>query len=123
MRCVGAVIVRDGDLLLVRRANPPGEGLWSIPGGRVEPGESDRDAVVREVAEETALSVEPGALLGSVQIGPYDVHDYSARVLSGEARAGDDASDVRWVPLTGLDDLPLTDGLKAALLLWGVIGG
>lgn len=129
MRCVGAVIVRDGEVLLVRRGRPPGEGLWSIPGGRVEPGESDHDAVVREVAEETALVVEPGALLGSVRIGPYDVFDYRARVLSGEAHAGDDAAAVRWVPLARLDELgrtgelPLTDGLRDAFLLWRVIDG
>ncbi|ROO83097.1 ADP-ribose pyrophosphatase YjhB (NUDIX family) [Actinocorallia herbida] len=123
MRCVGAVIVQDGALLLVRRGRPPGEGLWSIPGGRVEPGETDHAAVIRELAEETALTVEPGALLGSVRIGPYDVFDYRARVLSGEARAGDDAADLRWVPLTRLGDLPLTDGLRDALLLWRVIDG
>ncbi|GAB2811135.1 hypothetical protein GCM10022221_05720 [Actinocorallia aurea] len=120
---MGAVIVQDGRLLLVRRGHPPGEGLWSIPGGRVEPGETDHDAVVRELAEETSLVVEPGDLLGSVRIGPYDVFDYRARILAGEPRAGDDAADVRWIPLDRLDDLPLTDGLRDALLLWKVISG
>ncbi|MCD0448056.1 NUDIX hydrolase [Actinocorallia sp. API 0066] len=123
MRCVGAVIQRDGALLLIRRGRPPGEGLWSIPGGRVEPGESDDDAVVREVAEETGLVVAVGRLLGSVVIGPYDVHDYAATVIAGEPRAGDDAADVRWARPEELPDLPLTDGLLDALRLWRVIEG
>ena len=55
--CVGAVVFDDsGRLLLIRRANPPAQGTWSLPGGRVEPGESSEDAVVRELHEETGLS-------------------------------------------------------------------
>ena len=59
----------DGRLLLIRRGNEPGRGLWSVPGGRVEPGESDAEAVVREMAEETGLVVEPGALVGRCAAG------------------------------------------------------
>ena len=66
IRCVGALVHdSNGRLLLVRRANPPGEGMWSIPGGRVEPGETDEAAVTREVAEETGLSVTVGRLVGN----------------------------------------------------------
>ncbi|NDU76086.1 NUDIX domain-containing protein [Actinomadura sp. DSM 109109] len=127
VRCVGG-IVRDaeGRLLLVRRGHPPGEGLWSVPGGRVEPGEDDPAAVARELREETGLDVRPGALAGTVERpGPggvvYEIHDYTATVTGGTLRAGDDASDVRWVPPDELDGLPLAPGLLDALTGWGVL--
>ncbi|HJY99567.1 MAG TPA: NUDIX domain-containing protein, partial [Streptosporangiaceae bacterium] len=66
--CVGAVITDSrGRLLLIRRGHEPGAGLWSLPGGRIEPGETDAEALVREMREETGLEVEPGPLLGAVQ--------------------------------------------------------
>jgi 8-oxo-dGTP diphosphatase len=105
-------------------------GLWSIPGGRVEPGESDADAVVREVAEETGLSVTCGPLLGSV-VRPglagttIDIRDYRAFVIAGEARAGDDAAAVRWASAAQVSSLEaageLTEGLLAALRSWSVL--
>jgi ADP-ribose pyrophosphatase YjhB (NUDIX family) len=114
--CAGAV-VRDaaGRLLLVQRGRPPSEGLWSLPGGRVEPGETAAQAAAREVAEETGLQVEVGALLASVEIGPYVVDDFAAVVVGGSLRAGDDARDVRWCEVSDLASMPLTDGLLAAL--------
>ncbi|GAA0237836.1 hypothetical protein GCM10009527_038000 [Actinomadura nitritigenes] len=128
MRCVGG-IVRDGRgrLLLVRRGRPPGAGLWSVPGGRVEPGEDDAAAVVRELKEETGLDVVAGALAGSVdRPGPggvvYEIHDYEARAVGGVLRAGDDAADARWVTAAELRELPLTDGLVEALESWGLLG-
>ncbi|HEU5031329.1 MAG TPA: NUDIX domain-containing protein [Spirillospora sp.] len=128
VRCVGG-IVRDGSgrLLLVRRGRPPGAGLWSVPGGRVEPGEDDAAAVVRELKEETGLDVAAGALAGSVdRPGPggvvYEIHDYEARVVGGVLRAGDDAADARWVTAAELRGLPLTDGLVEALESWGLLG-
>ena len=66
IRCVGGIVHdAQGRLLLIKRANEPGRGRWSLPGGRVEPGETDAEAVVREVREETGLEVTPGPLAGT----------------------------------------------------------
>lgn len=127
-RAIGAVI-RDerGRLLLIRRGRPPGAGRWSIPGGRVEPGESDAAALVREVREETGLVVEPGRLVGELDIpNPerdvvYAVADYVATVIGGELRAGDDAADAAWYDPTELARLPLTDNLLEFLIDYGVV--
>jgi 8-oxo-dGTP diphosphatase len=118
IRAVGAVITRaDGQLLLIKRGNEPGRGLWSLPGGHVEPGESDVVAVAREVREETGLVVKVGALAGRVQRGRYDISDYFATVVSGELAAATDALDAVW-------DNPrarvTTPGLVEALASWGV---
>lgn len=127
VRCVGA-IVHDagGRLLVIRRGHPPGEGLWSLPGGRVEAGESDAAAVARELAEETGLRVEAGRLVGRVERPgaggvTYDIYDYAATVTGGTLVAGDDASDARWTALEELLGLPTTDGLLEALADWGVL--
>jgi ADP-ribose pyrophosphatase YjhB (NUDIX family) len=110
--CAGAV-VRDGDgrLLLVRRGRPPSVGLWSVPGGRVEPGETPAEAALREVREETGLDVVIGDLLATVEIGEFLVHDFAATVVGGALRAGDDASDVRWCSFAEAALMPLTPGL------------
>ena len=110
--CAGAVI-RDGDgrLLLVQRGRPPSAGMWSVPGGRVESGESPGQAAAREVREETGLDVAVGELLATVEIGEFLVHDFAAEVVGGRLRAGDDASDVRWCSFDDAALLPLTPGL------------
>lgn len=125
--CVGAVVVdAAGQLLLVRRANAPGAGLWSVPGGRVEAGEDDAAAVVREVAEETGLAVAVGALVGTVaRDGPggvtYLIHDYRCTVTGGALRAGDDATEAVWAGGAALEALPTVPGLLETLEEWGVI--
>ncbi|MDQ3764598.1 MAG: NUDIX domain-containing protein [Actinomycetota bacterium] len=124
IRCVGAVVFDDaGRLLLVRRANEPGRGRWSVPGGRVVAGETDHHAVIREVAEETGLVVEITRLLGAVQrCAPggavFDIHDYSCRVTGGTLRAGDDADDARWCDAETVASLPVVAGLLEALTHW-----
>ncbi|MBB3052798.1 mutator protein MutT [Prauserella isguenensis] len=126
IRCVGGIVHdTDGRLLLIRRANEPARGRWSLPGGRVEPGETDRDAVVRELAEETGLTVEAGALVGRVTREPYLIHDYRCVVRGGRLTAGDDASDARWVDRAELTRMEyhdeLTDNLVSTLRAWGML--
>jgi|SRR5215207_131769 len=124
IRCVGAVIHdQDGRLLLIRRATEPGRGLWSIPGGRVKPDESDAAAVRREVHEETGLLVDVGVLLGSVRRrapagGVFDIHDYAAQVIGGALRPGDDADDARWVTAGEYSGLEIVAGLTESLREW-----
>jgi 8-oxo-dGTP diphosphatase len=125
--CAGAVIADPaGRLLLIRRRNEPGAGRWSLPGGRIEPGETDEQAVVREVREETGLSVRAGRLLGTVERpglagAIFDIRDYLATVTGGSLAAGDDAADARWVTPQEMAQLDLTDGLIESLTSWGVL--
>jgi len=126
--CVGAIVTDgQGRLLMIKRGHEPGAGLWSIPGGRIEPGESDIEAVVREMIEETGLTVEVGRLIGRVQRpgvngAVIDIRDYAATVTGGTLRAGDDAADARWVAPAELQSLDITEGLIDALTDWGVLG-
>jgi 8-oxo-dGTP diphosphatase len=126
--CVGAVIKDEaGRLLLIRRGHEPGKGLWSIPGGRIEPGESDESALVREVREETGLAVTAGRLIGTVRRPAgasdtvFDIRDYAAEVTGGTLAAGDDADDAMWVSPADLDALPMSNGLLGALRSWGAL--
>jgi len=128
--CVGAVIKDDqGRLLLIKRGHDPGAGLWSIPGGRIEPGETDAEALVREMREETGLAVQAGPLLGRVRRPVpggrenvvLEIRDYAATVTGGTLRPGDDAAEARWVAVSELTSLPITEGLVEALTSWGVL--
>jgi mutator protein MutT len=126
---VGAIVVHDGALLLVQRGRGAAVGKWSIPGGRVERGETVREAVAREVREETALTVEVGELATWVEwIGDaHDAHhyvilDFFATVRGGTAAtAGDDALDTRWVPVERVRAVDLVDGLYDVLASLGTV--
>lgn len=115
--CIGVVDVEDGALLLIKRRDPPAAGRWTLPGGRVEPGESLRDAARREALEETGLELEIGALLGTTEIGApperFLVCDYVAqrRGDRSDPTPGDDALEARFVPLENVFDLDLVDGV------------
>jgi ADP-ribose pyrophosphatase YjhB (NUDIX family) len=117
-----------GRLLVVRRGREPGLGRWSVPGGRVEPGETDLEAVRREVLEETGLHVVVGMRLGTV-LRPgsppgttYDIRDYACSLAVDTSPVpGDDATEVRWVSRPELKALDLVDGLWEALVDWGVL--
>jgi 8-oxo-dGTP diphosphatase len=124
---VGAVVVRDDRLLVVRRGHGPGAGEWSVPGGRVEGGETLHEAVVREVWEETGLEVVVERFLGWVERLGGEHHfvilDFCAGLLEAEAVAvaGDDAAEVAWVPLHELSEIRLVAGLHEFLTDQGII--
>ena len=118
--CVGAVAVYDGRLLVVRRGRGPAQGQWSVPGGRVQAGETLAEAVVRELAEETGVEGVCGELLDWVERIGEDHHfvifDFLVQVLEpAEPVAGDDAAEAAWVPLGQVADLDLVDGLAELL--------
>lgn len=122
---VGAVVLDGaGRLLVVQRGHRPAAGRWTLPGGRVERGERLADAVRREVAEETGLEVEVGAIVGHAEAIAGDDHfvilDFHATVVGGELAAGDDAADARWMTRSQLEAVPTTDGLLAFLDRHGV---
>lgn len=117
---VGAFVFDErGRVLLIERAKPPGAGLWTVPGGRLEGAETLAQAVAREVREETGLLVEVGALACVVERFGDDFHfvilDYLARVIGGALAAGSDARAARFVDNDELAALPLTEGLVDVL--------
>ncbi len=123
---VGGVAVTEGMLLLVRRVRPPEVGCWTVPGGRVEPGESVTEAVVRELREETSLDVRCGSLLGwAERRGPgyhYVILDFTVTTTGlGTPVAGSDASEAAWVPLAEVAGLTLVTGLHEFLVGHGVL--
>jgi len=125
-----------GAILLVKRDREPAKGQWSLPGGRVELGESLREAIVREVREETGIDVDVDGLIGVAErvvreddgdiAFHYVILDYVCTARSTAATAataGDDVSDARWVPVAELTDLHLTAGLLEFLADRGVLEG
>ena len=107
--CVGVICFRGEDVLLIKRGTPPRKGEWSIPGGRIEANETQRDAALRELFEETgimaALESKVATIDAEFENYNYRLHDYAARWISGEPQFGDDAVDARFVSPADLDDL------------------
>jgi 8-oxo-dGTP diphosphatase len=123
---VGAVLVDHDRLLLVRRGRGPAQGEWSVPGGKVEVGETLVEAVTRELREETGLEGVCGPLLGwAERIEPeahYVVLDFAVTLVGDDqATAGDDAAEVAWVELSEVAQLRLVDGLAELLYDNGII--
>jgi 8-oxo-dGTP diphosphatase len=120
---VSAAIFRDGKILLVRRARSPAKGFYSLPGGRVEFGESLHTALHREVDEETALKIEIAGLAGWREVlpgtgggsGHYLIMSFAARWISGEPVLNEELDDFRWLAPYDLGDLKLTGGLQEVI--------
>jgi len=118
---VSGAIIRDGRVLVARRARGPALGLWTMPGGVVEAGETMEEALIREIEEETAMTVELVALAGHREVVVRD-HDkrvsrhfvimcFAARWVSGEPRLNEELAEARWLKPDELSGLKTTDGL------------
>lgn len=130
--CVGGIVVDSGRILLVQRGQQPSLGLWSIPGGRLEPGETTEEGCAREVLEETGLRVEVGALVGTVERdapagGVYVIDDHVCTPAPGDQAvvSGDDAADARWFDRAELEALDasglMAPGVLHALTDWRIL--
>jgi 8-oxo-dGTP diphosphatase len=126
---VGAVVLREGRILLVRRGVPPALGLWAIPGGVLKLGESLKEGAEREILEETGITIRAGDPVftcdfcqrdgdGRIRFH-YVIVDLAAEYVSGKVRGGDDALEARWVAPEEIEDLPAT---KTTLKLLRQIG-
>jgi ADP-ribose pyrophosphatase YjhB (NUDIX family) len=123
---VSAAILRDGKVLVVRRARAPANGVFSLPGGVVEAGETLTEAVKREIAEETALTIEPVALAGYREVVARDGEDkverhfvilpFAARWIEGEPVLNEELSEWRWVDPAEVASLPTTPGLAEIVM-------
>lgn len=124
--CVGAIVVDEDDLLLIRRGRGPAQGEWSVPGGRVRTGELLAEAVVRELLEETGLEGICEELVGWVERIGDDSHfvilDFRVTLLERtEPTAGDDAAEAAWVPLVDVAERNLVEGLAEFLHDHGIL--
>ena len=119
---VSGAIFRDGRLLLVRRTSSPGKGFYSLPGGRVEFGESLHTALHREVDEETGLQIEILGLAGWREVlpgdssgGHYVIISFAARWIAREPVLNDEHDDFKWIDPDALGDLKVTGGLQEVI--------
>ena len=118
---VSAAIIRDGRVLVARRARGPAYGIWTMPGGVVEAGETLIEALIREIAEETAMVVEPVALAGYRDVVVRDddkrvsrhfvIMCFATRWISGEPQLNEELAEARWLKLEELAELKTTEGL------------
>ncbi len=119
---VGAVILSEGKIALIKRGNEPSRGKWTIPGGLVELAESPEQAVIRETKEETGLDVDNPSLIDVVSNVDYDeqgkvkyhyvIIEYLVRVRAGTAEASSDAVELRWVPFGEVENYDLTASFR-----------
>jgi 8-oxo-dGTP diphosphatase len=122
---VSAAIFRDDRVLIVRRARAPAQGLYTLPGGVVEIGESLRAAVIREVREETTLTIEPVALVGEREVIVQDANGkverhfvilaFAARWIAGEVLLNEELAEAQWMQPSDLESLPTTEGLAGII--------
>jgi 8-oxo-dGTP diphosphatase len=122
---VSALVRRNGQVLLVRRGRPPSAGMWSLPGGKVEFGERLEAAAIREIREETGIAIDRLQRIDMAEIiGMPDWHAvlvvFSGRYVAGEAVAGDDAAEARWVDREGLTRLALTEDSRRVIETHGL---
>ena len=119
---VGAIILKNGAILLEKRRNEPGKGKWSIPGGVVELGENVRQAVKREVEEETGLTIEVLRLIDVVDSITLDenntvkydfvIIDFLVEIKKGSVSPASDAEELKWVPFSQVEEFNLTDSFR-----------
>ena len=121
---VGAVVMKDNKVLLVKRKNPPAQGMWALPGGRVHAGESLEEAVEREIREETGIHVQVGPVVHVFDVIErndddlsvhYVIIDYRAEYMSGDLSAGDDALEVGWVSKDEIGERAVNDSTRLLL--------
>lgn len=110
--CVGIICFRGDDVLLIKRGKAPRKGDWSLPGGRIETGETEQQAALRELFEETGVTARLGQKIATIDADfegtAYRLHDYIALWQAGDPKAGDDAAEARFVPVKSI----------AALQMW-----
>lgn len=122
---VGAVIFKDDKVLLVKRSHQPAKGYWAIPGGKIKPGETMQQALVRELREETDLEIIPGKVVyvfDVIETNPqneidyhYVIIDFLCQYKSRKIKAGDDALDVKWVSARDLSQLDVNENTRTML--------
>lgn len=121
---VGAVVWKNQSVLLIRRSNPPLKGQWSLPGGKQQLGETVHQAAIREVLEETGVTIQIFGTAAVIDLIDrdgeeirfhYTVIDVSAEWVAGDALAGDDADDVAWVRADQLDDYAVTEAVHSVV--------